>query len=169
MTSSCPVLSRCCDRCGRWKAEYVFDFGEEGFRCDWLGDEIGSTGFEAGVTGELAGKAAHDDDRSRSGDGVLPERFANDEAVQAGQQEVEEDNIRSEGDGFLDGIMAVRCGSDNETVALEIEAQEAKKVFIIVNQQNLLSHTQAGQPQNIRKKRAQTVPSPKVPNSQTPQ
>jgi hypothetical protein len=37
-------------------------------------------------------------------------------------------------------------------VALEIETQEAKKVFIVVNQQYFLSHRQAGQPQTSAKK-----------------
>lgn len=83
---------------------------------------------------------------------MLAKGFANNKPVQAGQQQVEEDDIGSKRDGFLDGINPVGGGSDRKTVALEIETQEAKKVFIVVNQQYFLSHTQAGRPRRSTKK-----------------
>lgn len=89
MTTSCPFLSRSRDGGLGWETERIFDLGEEGFGGDWFGDEIGSARFEAGVTGKLAGEAGHDNDGSRGGNGMLAKGFADNEAVQAGQQEVE--------------------------------------------------------------------------------
>lgn len=83
---------------------------------------------------------------------MFAQSFANNKSIQAGQQEVEEDQVGSERNSFLDGIDPIGGGSDRKTVALEIETQEAKKVFIVVNQQYFLSHRQAGQPQTSAKK-----------------
>ncbi len=95
---------------------------------------------------------------------MLAKGFADDEAIEAGQQEIEEDQVWSEGDCFLDGIDAVGGGRDGKTVAFEIEAQKAKKVFVVVNQQYFLSHTQAGQPRRRLIKEQKQYRLGEIPN-----
>ena len=106
-----------------------------------LGEEIFGV-HGGGAFGDVAGERAHEDDGDFAGRGLAAKDFANGQAVEVRQEDVQQDQIRLQLPGLAEGVNAVTGHNQFIPVTRELVLQELDKVMLVIHNQYARHHAE---------------------------
>jgi len=121
-------------------AEEVLHAQHQFARTERLGDVIVGAELEAEHAVQFRRLGGQHDDGDCGGGRVTAQDFADLEPVHLGQHEVEEDQVRGEGAGLLQGLVAVARRDHVKTGATEIEFHQFDGIRFVVHHQDFRFH-----------------------------
>ena len=118
-------------------AEDGLDAGDQLARVEGLRHVVIGADLEADDAVDVVAAGGEDDDGDVAG---LAELLADGEAVHLGHHDVEDDEVRADGLGLLERLLAVVGGFDAEALVVQVEAGKLNDVLLVIDNEDGSRH-----------------------------